>query len=203
MRRCWSEGALRAYLDRELTPEDMERAAAHLGECPWCEACRAALAGRAARVSGFMNVLPEPGPATSLPLITRQPRTTWPWAAAALAAAVVIAFVLAPKRVVPVSSGAPVQSPSVQSGADALVRARPPGRAPAPANTGSPVQSTAPRHSKRQPDEPRATADYYLALDDEPIETGVVMRVALGPAEVPADVIFDQDGRARAIRLSK
>jgi hypothetical protein len=45
--------------------------------------------------------------------------------------------------------------------------------------------------------------DYYLALDDEPIETGVVMRVALGPAEVPADVIFDQEGRARAIRFSK
>jgi anti-sigma factor RsiW len=202
MRQCWSEGALRAYLDRELPPEDMERAAAHLGECPWCEARRAELAGRAARVSGFMNVLPEPGPVTSLPLITRRPRTTWQWAAA-LAAAVVMAFVLAPKRVVPVSSGAPVQSPSVQSGADALVRARPPGRAPAPANTGSPVQSTAPRHSKRQPAEPRATADYYLALDDEPIETGVVMRVALGPAEVPADVIFDQEGRARAIRLSK
>ena len=202
MRQCWSEGALRACLDRELPLEDMERAAAHLGECPWCEARRAELAGRAARVSGFMNVLPEPGPVTSLPLITRRPRTTWQWAAA-LAAAVVMAFVLAPKRVVPVSSGAPVQSPSVQSGADALVRARPPGRAPAPANTGSPVQSTAPRHSKRQPAEPRATADYYLALDDEPIETGVVMRVALGPAEVPADVIFDQEGRARAIRLSK
>ena len=202
MRQCWSEGALRAYLDRELPPEDTARVAAHLGECPQCEARRTELAGRAARVSGFMNVLPEPGPVTSLPLITRRPRTTWQWAAA-LAAAVVMAFVLAPKRMVPVSSGAPVQSPSVQSGADALVRARPPGRAPAPANTGSPVQSTAPRHSKRQPARAPAVADYYLALDDEPIETGVVMRVALGPAEVPADVIFDQDGRARAIRLSK
>ena len=71
MRQCWSEGALRAYLDRELPPEDMERAAAHLGRCSRCEARRAELAGRAARVSGFMNVLPEPGPATSLPLITR------------------------------------------------------------------------------------------------------------------------------------
>ena len=49
MRRCWSEGALRAYLDRELPPEDMERVAAHLGECPRCEACRTELAGRAAR----------------------------------------------------------------------------------------------------------------------------------------------------------
>jgi hypothetical protein len=65
------------------------------------------------------------------------------------------------------------------------------------------VHASAPRHSRRQPARARPPADYYLALDDDPIETGVVMRVALGPAEVPADVIFDQDGRARAIRLSK
>ena len=198
MRQCWSEGALRAYLDRELPPEEMERVAAHLGECPQCETRRAESAGRAARVSGFMNVLPGPAPVSSLPLITRHPRTAWQWAAAALAAAALMAFVLAPKRVVPVSSGVPVQS-----GADALVRARPPDRAPAPANAVSPSQSTAARHSKHQPARTRATADYYLALDDEPIETGVVMRVALGPAELPADVIFDQDGRARAVRLIK
>ena len=189
MRQCWSEGALRAYLDRELPPEDLARVAAHLGECPQCEALRAELAGRAARVSGFMNVLPEPGRVTSLPLITRQPRTAWPWAAAAaVAAALAIAFLLskpvAPAILSPVSSFA--QTPT-----------------PPPANARSPVQSPVPRHSKRQPAKPRATADYYLALDDEPIETGVVMRVALGPAELPADVIFDQDGRARAVRLIK
>ena len=191
MRQCWSEGALRAYLDRELPPEDMERLAAHLGECPRCEVRRAELAGRAARVSGFMNVLPEPAPVTSLPLTTRHPRTAWPWAAAAVlaAAAFVIAFVLTPKRVAPVAPVARVVLPQV------------PSAPPRPANTQSPVQATAPRHSKRQP--ARVAPDYYLALDDEPIETGVVMRVALGPAEVPADVIFDQDGRARAIRLSK
>ncbi len=202
MRQCWSEGPLRAYLDRELPPEDMERVAAHLGECPECEARRAELAGRAARVSALMDALPEPGQVTSLPLITRQPRTGRQWVAAAalLAAAVVMAFVLAPKRVAPVS---PAEARLAQSGADALVRARPPGRAPAPANAGPPAQATAPRHSNRQPAGARAAADYYLALDDEPIETGVVVRVALGPTEVPADVIFDQDGRARAIRLSK
>jgi hypothetical protein len=42
---------------------------------------------------------------------------------------------------------------------------------------------------------------YFLALDDEPFEVGVVRRVALGPEEVPADVVFGPDGRARAIRL--
>ena len=198
MRQCWSEGALRAYLDRELPPQDMERVAAHLGECPVCEASCAELAGRAARVSVMMGALPEPGRVAALPLITRQPRMAWPWVAAALAAAVLMAFVLAPKRVAPASSGVPVQS-----GADALVRARPPGRAPAPEIAQARVQATAPRHPKRHVARAPVTTDYYLALDDDPIETGVVVRVALGPAEVPADVIFDQDGRARAIRLSK
>ena len=191
MRRCWSEGALRAYLDRELPPEDIERAAAHLGECPRCEARRAELAGRAARVSGFMNVLPEPARATSLPLIRRQPRTAWQWAAAAaLAAVVVMAFVLAPKRLAPVAPGP--ESTPLPPVSSAL---------PPPPNAGSPVQTAAPRHSNRQPVRVRPAVDYYLALDDEPIETGVVVRVALGPTEIPADVIFDQGGRARAIRL--
>src|ERR1019366_9986076 len=105
MRHCWSEGALRAYLDRELPPEDMERAAAHLGECPQCEARRAELAGRAARVSGLMDALPQPDRVTSRPPITRQPRMAWQWAAAAmvLAAAAVVVFVLAPKPVAPVA----------------------------------------------------------------------------------------------------
>src|SRR6185312_9974164 len=44
---------------------------------------------------------------------------------------------------------------------------------------------------------------YYLALDNEPIDTGVVMRVALGDTAVEADVIFDSDGRPRAIRTAK
>jgi hypothetical protein len=38
-----------------------------------------------------------------------------------------------------------------------------------------------------------------MALDEEPIDTGLVMRVAL-PSGMQADVIVDGDGRARAIR---
>jgi hypothetical protein len=136
-----------------------------------------------------MNVLPEPGRVSWLPLVTRQPHTVWPWAAAAVlaAAAVVIAFVLTPKRV-------PV-APAILSPVSSFAQT------PTPAPAVSPVQPAAPRHSKRQPARPRVAPDYYLALDDEPIETGVVVRVALGPTEIPADVIFDQGGRARAIRL--
>jgi anti-sigma factor RsiW len=190
MRQCWSEGALRAYLDRELPPEEMERVAAHLGECSRCEARRAELASRAAGVSGFVNVLPEPGRVTSLPLIRRQLRTAWQWAAAAaVAAALAIAFLLA-------KPAAPV-APAILSPVSSFAQTP----TPPPANAVSPSQSTAPRHSKRKPERARAVADYYLALDDEPIETGVVVRVAVGPTEIPADVIFDQGGRARAIRL--
>ena len=51
---------------------------------------------------------------------------------------------------------------------------------------------------------PRRTAspqvDQFLALDDEPIESGIVMRVTV-PGSTPADIVFSPDGRARAIRL--
>ena len=46
----------------------------------------------------------------------------------------------------------------------------------------------------RQPDD-------FISLDDEPMTTGVVLRVELGPRGIPADVIFGPDGRPHAIRL--
>ena len=45
MTQCWSEGALRAYLDRELPSEEMQRVAAHLGECTVCDGLCTELAG--------------------------------------------------------------------------------------------------------------------------------------------------------------
>jgi hypothetical protein len=42
---------------------------------------------------------------------------------------------------------------------------------------------------------------YFLALDDEPIETGIVMRVASPSGDFQADVIVGPDGRAHAIRI--
>jgi anti-sigma factor RsiW len=41
----------------------------------------------------------------------------------------------------------------------------------------------------------------YLRLDNEPLDAGLIVRVALGPKQVPADVLFDARGRARAIRF--
>jgi anti-sigma factor RsiW len=41
----------------------------------------------------------------------------------------------------------------------------------------------------------------FVALDNEPIDAGLVVRVSLGPSNVQADVIISADGRARAYRL--
>ena len=51
------------------------------------------------------------------------------------------------------------------------------------------------------PPKPKARVEYYVALDDEPIEAGMVVRIGFSGGQVPADVIFGPDGRARAIRL--
>jgi anti-sigma factor RsiW len=41
----------------------------------------------------------------------------------------------------------------------------------------------------------------FVALDNEPIDAGLVVRVSLGPDNIQADVIISADGRARAYRL--
>jgi hypothetical protein len=55
-----------------------------------------------------------------------------------------------------------------------------------------------------KPSAPQGTARLsrqFVALDDEPVDTGMVVRVAVGPNQVQADVIIGPDGRARAFRL--
>ena len=42
---------------------------------------------------------------------------------------------------------------------------------------------------------------YFVALDDEPFESGVIMRVDVKPGNVQADIVFGPDGRAHAFRL--
>ena len=42
---------------------------------------------------------------------------------------------------------------------------------------------------------------YFVALDDEPFESGVIMRVDVKPGNVQADIVFGHDGRAHAFRL--
>jgi anti-sigma factor RsiW len=191
MSECWDEGGLRAYFDRELPPEDLSRIAAHIGACAECHARYNELAARAARVSSMMSAL---GAAARMPAATTAPSHRWvlPMAAAALAlaAGVAMAFILVPKHPAPQR---PVAAPQVRRIERPIQAEAPPTAAPAKA-----VRAKSARHPK-----PPET-DYYLALDDEPIDTGLVMRVALdGAAAVQADVIFDAEGRPRAIRPVK
>jgi anti-sigma factor RsiW len=200
MKECWEEGALRAYLDRELPPEEMTRIAVHVGGCAQCHARYNELAGRAARVAALMETL-EVGPVVSQPS-PAQRRWTMPrpvaTAVLALAAAAALAFVLLPKRTeAPKPMVAPHVAPHVAPARSVMEQAvAPSGAGPWPAPS-SPLRAKSPRRVK--PPE----VQYYLALDDEPIDTGVVMRVALDGTGVQADVIFDAEGRPRAIRAIK
>src|SRR2546426_1017032 len=100
MSECWSEGALRAYLDRELPPEDMNLAAAHLGDCTACDGLCTELATRAAHVSALVETLGEPEEMKGArPLPSRADARTatrtaarWQWAGAALALAAGLAL---------------------------------------------------------------------------------------------------------------
>jgi hypothetical protein len=193
MKQCWSEGELRSYLDGELPSEDLARVAAHLAGCGACAASAAVLSARSQRVSTLLSELGElgelglggAGASAGLPVKHSRPR--WIPAAAALAACLALAFVLLPKRathpVIPTAAvsapRAAVTVPEVPRVAQAAPPARP--------------------HKRPQPRKPEI--HYFLALDDEPFEVGVVRRVALGPQEILADVVFSPDGRARAIRL--
>ena len=209
MKECWSEGALRAYLDRELPPEDMDRVAGHLEACSECGDLWAELAGRAARVSALMDALPDPDRTVSISRAPRRARTTtWRWAGpvAALAAGLVLGILALPKRppVAPAvlppvswsspqpgqSNTAPLVAPAVLPPMRVLNAAARPGR----------VRPPQPLKRNTRPEV--RSSDGFVSLDDEPISTGVVLRVELGPRGIPADVIFGSDGRPHAIRLA-
>jgi anti-sigma factor RsiW len=191
MTQCWPEGALRAYLDGELPAEDMQRVAAHLGDCTVCDGLCRELAARAAHVSALMELLPEWGAAMPRAAIPAGRRANWIAIAVALAAGLALAAYLLPDR----------------HPREAVVRP-----APAPAPTPPPVAVTvakmtpapAEQPPQRRPRRVRPTAPepaYFVALDDEPFESGVIMRVGVKPGNVQADIVFGPDGRAHAFRL--
>jgi hypothetical protein len=190
-------------LDRELPAADIQQAAAHLKECPACDRLCRELAARAARVGELVDLLPELEVETlQIPaMIPRRasggPRLGWVGAAVALAAALGVVAYLVPRRQpdpppmattaappVPAPTGLPVDLPvasPVQEPAMALRQAR------------SVARTMRPR---RIPD-----AGAFVALDDEPFESGVIMRMAVTPGKAEADIVFGPDGRARAFRL--
>lgn len=203
MTGCWSEGELRAFIDRELSPEITDRVAAHLEECSECGDLWAELAGRAKRVSALMDELAQPQPVAMIPRMPRRAASKWRWAgaAAALAAGLLMGLLALPKRTPEVavtpSAGNSSQPAPVETAID---RAEP--RTPAVTLATARPARVAPASRRKRPAAATVEGNApFLALDDEPIESGVVWRVELGPREVPADVIVDAAGRPRAIRL--
>src|ERR1039458_4351042 len=94
MTQCWPEGALRAYLNRELPTEDMQRVAAHLGDCTVCDGLCTELAARAAHVSALLELLPEWSAAMPRAATPAKRRATWVGIAVALAAGLALAAYL-------------------------------------------------------------------------------------------------------------
>jgi hypothetical protein len=197
MSECWDDGGLRGYFDRELPAEDLTRIAAHLGACAECHTRYNELAARAARVSGMMGALVVNEPARPVEM----PKRGWKMPAAVasmgLAAAAALAFVAVPR---PVKPPDPVATPHVKHVDRPIVAETP---APAPAEAKQPAAAKIAR-AKVQRTQQKPQPEYFLALDDEPIDAGIVMRVALdSTASVQADVVFDAAGHPRAIRPVK
>jgi anti-sigma factor RsiW len=190
MTQCWPEGALRAYLDRELPTEDMQRVAAHLGDCTVCDGLCTELAARAAHVTALMELLPEwvgAMPRQAIPAKRRMPRPNWAGIAVALAACLALAAYLLSNRAPRETRVLPVPVPAPLATAAAAI---PPAPAEQPA-------TRRPRRVRQTAPEPA----YFVALDDEPFESGVIMRVDVKPGNVQADIVFGPDGRAHAFRL--
>jgi hypothetical protein len=192
MTQCWSEGELRAYLDRELPARDVERVAGHLLDCQACAHVCAELAARAARINVLLELLPEPSLPSKIPAIAPRAAHTGRWlAASGLAAALALALITASFRQQPGST------PAAPGAAATKI-------SPAPVAPGTPAPPLEVKPAivrRKLPAKPKPRVEYYVTLDDEPIEAGVVVRVGLNGGQVPADVIFGPDGRARAIRL--
>jgi anti-sigma factor RsiW len=196
MKECWPEGALRAYLDGELAPAEMQAVASHLGECASCERVHAQVSARAGYVAGLMSTLAEPLGRPAQRRGASRASASWRWTAAAVAVAagLAIATILIPKR----AAQKPV--PGIAALGPQPVVAPPPTEVPRV--QAAQLAQTAPSvgRVKRRLRVSMEGNGPFLALDDEPIENGIVMRVTV-PGSTPADIVFSPDGRARAIRL--
>ncbi len=187
MKNCWPDGDLRAYMDGELTPESLELVSAHLTDCAACGARYRELSERSARVSKMLAALSEVEYVPVVP-VRGVPGRDRKWAPAlmALAAALTITFVLLPKR--PTVRPAPMAKAIVPAVA---VEIPAPATAPAPRRVVRHV--AAPR--------PQMATEEFLRLDDDPIETGTLVRVSAEDGALVADLIVGPDGRAHAIRV--
>ena len=187
MTKCLDEGALRAYLDREL-PE----AADHLEVCA---ECRGRLERMRAALDEVNVLLDALAPEDIAAVQATAPRSRWVagLAAAALAASLALVLILnrTPRAPAPPAKSVP------------FARAVTPAT-PRPELPPKPMLARV-RHRK-QP-----SLDGFVPLAGaDPLQMGMVVRVMLpvsdpslstGVREVPADLVIGEDGRARAIRF--
>ena len=213
MRECWPDGALRALVDRELPAEDLSRLLAHLEECGRCAGRCRELSVRAERVLGLIGELAEPGAVEPEARMTWKPVAPVPahrnrWAAAAVVAAAVAAgwsaFALLAPKSVQAPAEAHVQKPAALEKtpvAEIPLPDLPSPTDPRPAVAPHRMTPSKPPQRALRTPPARASLAGFVALDDDPIDAGVVMRVALAEGRMQADVIYSPDGRPRAIRL--
>jgi anti-sigma factor RsiW len=188
-----SEGDLRAWLDDELEAREMQMVSAHLQDCAECRGLKDELSARSRFVMSAIEELPSvrvPRPAVS---------AAWRWAVPALAVAACLTIVLLilPKRGTPM----PPHSTQVAKAADTRVSATTHDPALDVPHPMAVRRAAAPRKAVSKPAPKLTEPEYFLALDNEPIETGVVVRVGTELGGFQADVIVGPDGRARAIRI--
>jgi hypothetical protein len=223
MSECRPDGVLRAFLDRELPVEELARLSAHLEQCARCSGRCRELQARGERVMELVGALAEPAadvpvarlprvplamprPHVGRPHLARPHVGRWVAAAAALAAGWAALTLLTPKPVqAPLETH--VQAPrAAQMATETAADTPQVADVPAPSQ---PLRVRAPNRLTPRPlrrtfppaAAPRATLAGFVALDDDPIDAGVVMRVALAEGQMQADVIYSSDGRPRAIRL--
>ena len=185
MNHCFSEGDWQAYLDREMPADDMARAETHLRLCGECAARHHAVAARAEQVTLLMADLASAGEILRRPSPRLQ---TWRWAApvVALAAILLVAWLL--------------PQPSARRPGVARTATVPHMDAPAIGQVQRPLKHAL-RHAARHKETPDPLLTGFVALDDEPIETAVIVRVILDDGLAQADVMVGPDGRAHAIRM--
>ena len=198
MTQCWSEGTLRAYLDRELPSEEMQRVAAHLGECTVCDGLCTELAGAGGARLGADGIASRVDCARATPggsagqdgrigsALRWLWQRAWRWPPTWL-----------PNRR---SREVAVAAPPAIAPAPAVAFAPPPVATVVADTDPMPVERPAPRRVRRVRQAAPDTA-YFVALDDEPFESGVIMRMDVKPGKVQADIVFGPDGRAHAFRL--
>jgi len=194
MTQCWPEGELRAYLDRELCTEDMQRVAAHLGNARFVAACagnwppggaRFGAAGCAARVERGRAAGGAAGQAA------RELGGRCRGAGGGLAVAAT--WCRSAIR------GQRAWFPRPRPRRNSVDRRHKPIVCP-PVAVAEMTPAPAPRRVRRvRPAAPEP--NYFVALDDEPFESGIIMRVDVKPGNLRADIVFGPDGRAHAFRL--